>query len=166
MSFRSEYGAVDAYEHLAPVIDTDVCMAFLKELVTRKGAQLVTQTIHGGFFAQEASLLAEFNAGVVVNCTGLAASELADDETAYSIRGALIRVINDGSDFPRLDHALTISADAMHNVSEIILLVPRNDDILLVGGIAESNESTLDLTLDSPIVKRMRARCEAFFPDL
>lgn len=33
-------------------------------------------------------------------------------------------------------------------------------------GIAESHKWNLDLTLDTPIIKRMRARCEAFLPDL
>jgi glycine/D-amino acid oxidase-like deaminating enzyme len=61
---------------------------------------------------------------------------------------------------------LTITADAVHDSSEIVFLVPRNDNILLIGGIAESHEDQLNLTLDSPILKRMRARCEAFLPDL
>lgn len=160
------YGAVDAYEHLAPIIDTDVCMAFLKDLVTAKGAKLITRTITGDLFDQEASLRAEFSADVIINSTGLAGTELAGDASCYPIRGGLIRVINDGSDFPKVNHALTITADAVHDSSEIVFLVPRNDNILLIGGIAESHESTLDLTLDSPIIKRMRARCEAFLPDL
>lgn len=33
-------------------------------------------------------------------------------------------------------------------------------------GIAQPNESRLDLTLDSPEVKRMRARCNRFVPGL
>jgi len=78
----------------------------------------------------------------------------------------LIRVVNDGTTFPKLDHALTITADAVHDSSEIVFIVPRNDNILLIGGIAEANESDLSLTLESPIIKRMRARCEAFLPDL
>ncbi|KAF2133083.1 nucleotide-binding domain-containing protein [Dothidotthia symphoricarpi CBS 119687] len=160
------YGAVDAYEHLAPIIDTDVCMAFLKELVAAKGARLVTRAIAGDLFDQEASLRTEFSADVLVNSTGLAGTELAGDASCYPIRGGLIRVINDGSDFPKLDHALTIPANTTHVLSEIVFLVPRSDNILLIGGIAESHENTLDLTLESPVIKRMRARCEAFFPDL
>ena len=84
----------------------------------------------------------------------------------YPIRGGLIRVINDGSDFPKFEHALTITADAVHNSSEIVFIVPRNDNILLIGGIAEPEKYELNLTLDSPIIKRMRARCESFLPDL
>lgn len=160
------YGAVDAYEHLAPIIDTDVGMAFLKDLVTSKGANLTTRAIHGDLFDQEESLRLEFDADVIVNATGLAGTEVAGDESCYPIRGGLIRVINDGSDFPKLEQALTISADAVHDSSEIVFLVPRNDDILLIGGIAESHEHKLDYTLETPIIKRMRARCEAFLPDL
>jgi glycine/D-amino acid oxidase-like deaminating enzyme len=160
------YGAIDAYEHLAPIIDTDVCMEFLKNIVTAKGAKLVTQTIHGDLFDQEASLRADFSADVIINCTGLAASETAGDPTCYPLRGGLLRVINDGTDFPKVNHALTITADAVQSTNEIVFLVPRNDNILLIGGIAQPHMNTLDLTLHSPVIKRMRARCEAFLPDL
>jgi glycine/D-amino acid oxidase-like deaminating enzyme len=160
------YGAVDAYEHLAPIIDTDVAMKFLKDLVTAKGAKLVTRSIQGDIFDQEFALRTEFSADVIINATGLAGTELAGDRSCYPIRGGLIRVINDGNDFPKLDHACTITADAVHDSNEIVFLVPRNDNILLIGGIAESRKTTLDLTLETPIIKRMRARCEAFLPDL
>ncbi|KAK8226144.1 nucleotide-binding domain-containing protein [Phyllosticta capitalensis] len=160
------YGAVDAYEHLAPIIDTDVCMAFLKDLVVSKGAKLITRTIHGDLFSQEHALRKEFSADVIINATGLAGAEIAGDKSCYPIRGGLIRVINDGSDFPKLNTALTITADAVHDSNKIVFLVPRNDNILLIGGIAESHQHELNLTLDSPIIKRMRARCEAFLPDL
>jgi D-amino-acid oxidase len=33
-------------------------------------------------------------------------------------------------------------------------------------GIAQPNENTLDLTLDSPEIQRMRARCNRFVPGL
>lgn len=161
-----KYGAVDAYELLAPIIDTDICMKFLKDLVTAKGATLITRTISGDLFDQEASLLTEFSAHAIINCTGLAGTELAGDKSCYAIRGGLIRVINDGSSFPKLEHALTITPDPVHDWSEIVFLVPRNDNILVIGGITEPHETELTLTLDSPIIKRMRARCEAFLPDL
>ncbi|KAI9757156.1 MAG: hypothetical protein M1835_000680, partial [Candelina submexicana] len=162
----TSYGAVDAYEHLAPIIDTDQSMKWLTGLVERKGAKLVTKTLHGDLFHQEAALRAEYHADVIINATGLAGTELAGDNSCYPIRGGLIRVINDGTDFAKLDHALTITADAVHDSSEIVFIVPRNDNILLIGGIAEPHETKLCLTLDSPIIKRMRARCEAFLPGL
>ncbi|KAI0834291.1 FAD dependent oxidoreductase [Hypoxylon sp. FL0890] len=160
------YGAVDAYELLAPVIDTDKAMQWLMELVENKGANFVTETIHDDLVEIEDSLRARFGADIIVNCTGLQAQELAGDESVYPIRGGLIRVINDGSDFPKVDAALTITADAAHSANEIIFLVPRNDNILLIGGITEPHEWNLDLTLDTPIIRRMRERCEKFLPGL
>ncbi|KAI1656295.1 FAD dependent oxidoreductase [Daldinia decipiens] len=160
------YGAVDAYELLAPVIDTDKAMVWLTELVESKGANLVTETIRHDLVEIEDTLRARFEADAIVNCTGLQAQELAGDESVYPIRGGLIRVINDGTDFPKVDAALTITADAAHSANEIIFLVPRNDNILLIGGITEPHEWDLDLTLSTPIIRRMRERCERFLPGL
>ena len=163
---NKSYGVVDAYEHLAPIIDTDQCMSFLQQLVVSKGADLHKTTISGDLFDQEDELLAEYGADAIVNATGLAGTELAGDDSCYPIRGGLIRVINDGIDFPKVESAMTITADAVHDSSEIVFIVPRNDNILLIGGIAESHEYDLTHTLDTPILKRMRARCEAFLPAL
>lgn len=160
------YGAVDAYELLAPIIDTDQAMIWLTDLVRRKGAEYVTETITEDLLGIEDDLRARFSADVIINCTGLQGELLAGDSTVYPIRGGLIRVINDGSDFPKVDAALTITADAVHDANEIVFLVPRNDNILLIGGIAEPQKRDLDLTLDSPIIRRMRERCENFLPSL
>ncbi|KAI1635469.1 nucleotide-binding domain-containing protein [Biscogniauxia mediterranea] len=160
-----EYGAVDAYEMMAPIIDTDQAMHWLTELVESKGASFVTETIHDDLVDIEDSLRSRFGADVIINCTGLQADALAGDNSVYPIRGGLIRVINDGVDFPKVDAALTITADAA-SANEIVFLVPRNDNILLIGGIAEPHEWDLDLTLESPIIRRMRDRCEKFLPGL
>ena len=162
-SVNPEYGAVDAYELLAPVIDTDRAMAWLMDLVQRKGARLVTRTIQGVLLEQEQALRAEYAADVIVNATGIAGTELAGDDSCYPIRGALLRFINDGSDFPVLEEALSISADV---ANEIVFLVPRNDKILIVGGITEAHNGALDYTLDTPIIQRMRDRAAAFLPQL
>ncbi|RYP13022.1 hypothetical protein DL765_007053 [Monosporascus sp. GIB2] len=160
------YGAVDAYELMAPIIDTDKAMHWLMNLVESKGAHFVTETITRDLVDLEDSLRARFDADVIVNCTGLQGEVLAGDDTVYPIRGGLIRVINDGTDFPKVDAALTITADAAGSANEIVFLVPRNDNILLIGGIAEPHEWELNLTLDSPIIRRMRERCEKFLPGL
>lgn len=160
------YGAVDAYELLAPVIDTDKAMQWLTGLVQNKGANFVTEAIEDDLINIEDSLRSRFEADVIVNCTGLEGYTLAGDSTVYPIRGALIRVINDGTEFPKLNAALTITADAAHSSNEIVFLVPRNDNTLLIGGITESHEYDLNLTLESPIVRRMRDRCDKFLPGL
>jgi glycine/D-amino acid oxidase-like deaminating enzyme len=160
------YGAVDAYELMAPIIDTDKAMHWLTELVGSKGANFVTERIQDDLVNIEDSLRARFQADVIVNCAGLQSYTLAGDETVYPIRGGLIRVINDGTTFPKVNAALTITADAAHTSNEIIFLVPRNDNILLIGGITEPHEWELNLTLESPIIRRMRERCDKFLPGL
>jgi len=107
------------------------------QLVPSKGAHLVTEEIIGDLFNQEDQLLGRFGAEVIVNATGLAGSTTAGDKSCYPIRGGLIRVINDGNDFPKLKGAMTITADAIHDSNEIVFIVPRNDNILLLGGIAQ-----------------------------
>ncbi|KKZ61122.1 hypothetical protein EMCG_04267 [[Emmonsia] crescens] len=161
------FGAVDAYEHLAPIIDTDHAMLWLMNLVQAKGAKLVNEAIHGSLHKAEDALLARFKADAIVNATGLGAIELADDKTCYPLRGGVLRVINDGTDFPQITTALTMSADALHNLNEIVFIVPRNDNILLLGSIAQPDEWHLGgLTLETPIIQRMRKRCEDFLPVL
>jgi glycine/D-amino acid oxidase-like deaminating enzyme len=162
-NLNPEYGVVDAYKHLAPVIDTDQAMSWLMGLVEAKGAKLVTERIHGDLLDNEDKLRNRFGADVIVNATGLASSEIAGDTTCYPIRGCLIRVINDGKDFPKIEDPLVIAADG---TNEIVFIVPRNDNTLILGGCTEPHEWNLDLTLDSPIVQRMRKRCEAFIPAL
>ncbi|KUJ20771.1 nucleotide-binding domain-containing protein [Mollisia scopiformis] len=160
-------GVVDAYEHLAPVIDTDTAMKWLMGLVQGKGAKLVTETIHGSLLSQEQNLRARLSADVIVNATGLAGAEIAGGNTCYPIRGALLRVINDGKDFEKVSNALVLTADDAGNaVNEMVFIVPRNENILLLGGIAQPNECNLDLTLDSAVIQRIRQRCETFLPRL
>jgi glycine/D-amino acid oxidase-like deaminating enzyme len=159
------YGAVDAYEILVPVIDTDAAMAWLTALVREKGATMITEPITGDLLDQEASLLRRFNASAIINASGSGAKDLAGDKSCYPLRGALLRVRNDGTDFPKLNTALSIAADVNED-HEIVFLVPRGDDVLLMGGIAEPGEGELNLTLESPVIKQMRERCEKFLPCL
>ncbi|KAL2818154.1 FAD dependent oxidoreductase [Aspergillus cavernicola] len=166
------YGILDAFELLAPVIDTDTCMDWLTKLVQEKGAILTTKTITGDIFTQEPDLRQHFNADAIVNATGLGALDLAGDKACYPIRGALLRLINDGTDFPKINAAMAVPAgtragtDPSFPSNEIVFLVPRSDNILVVGGITEPHAWDLDFSLDSPIIRRMRARCESFLPVL
>jgi D-amino-acid oxidase len=168
------YGAKDAYEIDAPVIDTDVATAWLMDLVKSKGARLVTGVVTGDLLDQESRLCKRFGAHAIVNATGLAAKDVANDPKMYPLRGALIRVHNNGIHFPKIEAAMSISANIMerpgglHDTKDngIVFLVPRNDKTLIIGGIAQENEWKLNLQLDSPSIRRMRERCQAFLPGL
>lgn len=52
-------GLIDAYDHLAPMIDTDQDMEWLTWLVGQKGAKLSTEIILGDLFDQELDLHAK-----------------------------------------------------------------------------------------------------------
>ena len=72
--------------------------------------------------------------------------------SCYPLRGALVRLINDGSRFPQLHKALSISLDGREDTDEndLVFIVPRNDNTLIVGGIAQANEWGTELNLDNP----------------
>lgn len=115
------YGIKDAYELNVPVIDTDVGMNWLMGLVDAKGAEFVTGYVEGDLLSQEEVLLNQHNAAVIINATGIASYELAGDTSCYPLRGALLRYINDGADFPKITAAMSIAAgDAIDN--EIVFL--------------------------------------------
>ena len=158
-------GVVDVFEHLSPCIDTDHSMQFLMDLVQSKCATLVEDTIHGDLWEQEDQLLMKYKADVIVNATGLAARELASDLTISPARGAVLRVINDGSDFEKIHHAMVVATNIPGNYN-LVFIVPRNDDTLILAVITQMDEWKLDLTVDSPIVQKMRRQCEEFVPEL
>lgn len=108
---NSDINVKDAYEILSPIVDTDQGMQWLMKLVQDKGAHFVTETIKGDLLEQEDALRQRFAADIIINATGLGALELAADETCYPVRGALVRVINDGVKFPKLESALVLSPE-------------------------------------------------------
>ncbi|KAF8867967.1 FAD dependent oxidoreductase [Mucidula mucida] len=160
-------GVVDAYQHLAPVIDTDAYMHWLRFVLVCKGAVMETRHINGDLLDEEEELLAEYGADAIVNATGLAGLELAGDASVYPLRGALIRVVNDGSKFPKVTEALAVTHDDTRGEAEdIVFNVPRNDNTLILGGLAQAHKYELDLTLESPEIIWMRERCNNFVPGL
>ena len=129
-------GVVDSYQHLAPIIDTDHYMFWLRDIVNAKGARLITKRINGDLLSQEERLLAQYGADAIINATALGAAELASDPKVYPLRGALIRVVNDGSCFPQVKEALCVSHDDTQgdDTEDIVFIVPRNDRTLILGG--------------------------------
>ncbi|CAL1710998.1 unnamed protein product [Somion occarium] len=161
-------GVVDSYQHLSPAIDTDAYMTWLRYILASKGAEFVTERISGDLLDQEDRLLAQYDAHAIIHATGLGGNELAGDESVYPLRGALIRVVNDGTKFPKVNEALVVAHDYAKRDDDggIVFIVPRNDHTLILGGLAQPNMANLDLTLDSPEIRRMRERCNKFVPGL
>jgi glycine/D-amino acid oxidase-like deaminating enzyme len=158
---------VDAYEHLAPIIDTDQYMSWIRDEALSLGATLITERIHGSLLDSESALLARFSATAIINCTGLDAAELAEDHTCHPLRGVLVRVINDGSKFPRITSAMAISLDGREGKQDMVFIVPRNDRTVILGGLVELDQWDLNINLENyPPIKAMYDRCLSFYEPL
>jgi D-amino-acid oxidase len=110
-------------------------MAYLYQH-TQKGLTPDQVKITGDLLKQEDQLLSRYSADAIVNATGLGAFDLAADKTATSLRGALIRVVNDGTKLPKVAEALAVSRDESHGAEaeDIMFIVPRNENVLVLGG--------------------------------
>ena len=101
---------LDAYEILSPLIDTYKSLLTIQKLVEAKGAKLVTETVTKDLLEVEGDLLARYSADAIVNASGIGASVLANDSNVYPLRGAVVRLLNDGQEFEKIKKALVVSA--------------------------------------------------------
>lgn len=159
------YGIVDGYRHRAPVIDTDAYMRWLLNEAVRVGVGVVRRRVEGPLREQRAALLAEYRADVLVCSAGLGTAELRDPGM-YPLRGALVRMRNDGSRFPRVTESHCVSHVQGSEKQDMVFIVPRGEDMLVLGGLTEQNEWETGLGLDYPPVREMYERCVAFMPAL
>lgn len=164
---NSEYGVIDAYAHLAPMVDTDAYMKWLLEQVVRTGVEVIRKRISGRLVRQERELLDEYRVNAIVNCAGLGSAEL-HGEPMYPLRGALVRVHNDGTRMPKIEQAHCVSHDERNNnVQDIVFIVPRGDDMMVLGGLAEPNEWSTEINFENhQPVREMYDRCVNFMPDI
>lgn len=167
LGINPNYGIVESYCHLAPVIDSDQYMDWLmKYLKSRNGVRFITREVTGDLFAQESELLKCYEADVIVNATGLNAKELVGDDTVFPLRGAYVRVINDGSRFPQVTQSMSVSLDYA-DPDYKVFIIPRNDNTLVLGTIGEMDQMDLNVNLNNcPPIKRMYEKDLDFYPAL
>src|SRR5579862_8804932 len=159
-------GLKDAYSYLAPMVDTDVYMQWLLRSVKSAGSRVIQTRIEGNLACQEKQLKRKYGADVIINCTGLGARELVKDEM-FPLRGALVRLMNDGKQFPRITRAYCVSHDDVTGDQEIVFIVPRGEDRLILGALVEPNEWGTDINLENhEPIRRMYERCMEFLPIL
>src|SRR6185437_10329287 len=157
-----DYGVVDAYAHLAPMIDTDVYLEWLRREADRHNCIWVTRRISAKLIECAAELQSEFKADVIINCTGLGAKELGDG-SVYPLRGALVRVLNTLN--PPLENAHCVSAS--DNSEDMVFIVPRGRGLVVLGGLIEPEEWTTEIGLANYApIRRMYERCIEFLPRL
>jgi D-amino-acid oxidase len=159
-------GIVDAYAFIAPMIDTDVYMGWLRRQVEAAGVTITQGRIDGRLADQEASLRGRFGVGAIVNCTGLGSAEMHGAQM-YPLRGALVRAINDGRRMPKVTEAHCVSRPEGSTAQDMVFIVPRGENMLLLGGLTEEDEWSLDIGLHNyQPVRDMYRRCLDFMPGL
>ncbi len=159
-------GVVDAYRFLAPMVDTDRYLSWLHRQITLAGCPLLPRRISGDLRAQEQQLRQEFAADLIVNCTGLGAYELAGDKDLCPHRGAVIRVDNTGAAMPRIRAAHCVANDSSTDHQDMIFVVPRGNDRLLLGGLVEPDEWGTNVGLDYAPIRDLLRRNVEFLPIL
>ena len=87
LAVNTDTGVVDAYQHMAPMVDTVTYMQWLYKQCRDKGCRFVHDEIHGLLRDQAEDLKKKYKAQLIFNCSGLNAKELAGDEDVYPLRG-------------------------------------------------------------------------------
>jgi len=159
-----QLGLRDAYSHLAPMVDTDVYMSWLLKRVLDAGCQIIRRKITGCLRDQQNSLRREYGADIIVNCTGLGARQLGDP-SVYPLRGALVRVRTDQPGGRRLTQAHCVSHDGSSQDRGFVFIVPRGENLAVIGGLAEPHEWDLEIGMHNyDPVRKMYERCINFLP--
>jgi len=159
-------GLRDAYRYLAPMVDTDSYLPWLQNEIRRGGGRFQEQRIEGLLPDRAPELARAFRANVIVHCAGLGAAELTGDDV-YPVRGALVRIRNDGRAGPRIAQAHCLAHDGRSGESGFVFILPRGDDGLVLGGFAEPGERDTGVNLDNyEPVRAMYRRCLEFLPAL
>jgi D-amino-acid oxidase len=159
-------GVQDAYTHLAPTIDTAAYLQWLQNEALAAGCQLERRLLEGPLKKCEQEILREFGAQTIVNCSGLGAARLVNDGEVYPLRGALVHVRNDGVDMPRITTSHCMAFDNSLGGQNMVFIVPRGRDRLVLGGLVQPGEWDTSLTMDDLEVSSMVERCRSFLPVL
>ncbi|MCH9728504.1 MAG: FAD-binding oxidoreductase [Actinomycetia bacterium] len=159
-------GVIDAYSHLTATIDTDRYLAWLTHQAYTCGVAISHRTLRGPLVSHERHLRAEFGAEVIVNCTGLGSLELCGDTTLDPHRGALLRVLNDATTMPPITAVHAVANDTDTADQNMIFIVPRGQDRLLIGGLVQPGHWSTDLTTNDKAIRDMYARAVEFLPIL
>ncbi len=136
-------GSAAGIFYRAPVIDTSRYLTYLLDRFRTLGGRIEQRQIAD--FGEAFALGADADVGIVVNCTGLGARELAHDAQVAAARGQVVRIAQDGF------HQVLVQ----NTQGRPTYVVPRIDDIVL-GGTFEvgAEDTTPDPTTRTDILMR------------
>ncbi|WP_327186184.1 NAD(P)/FAD-dependent oxidoreductase [Streptomyces sp. NBC_01334] len=140
-----EYGAGTGVRARLPLIDMSTYLPWLRQRLLRAGGTVEERTVAD---------LAEAEAPVVVNCTGLDAGRLAADPSVRPVRGQLVVVENPGID----TWLVSTGPDG-----EIAYLFPHRGRLLL-GGTAQDDVWSTEP--DPKVAEAIVRRCAALRPEV
>ena len=130
-----------------PIIDTSLYLAYLKNNAEALGVQFEMRGL--------ASLDEAFSLGnTVINCSGIGAVNLVNDNDLHPARGQIIRIKRKPHHVPIVDLSL---------IPRFAHITPRINDTI-IGGTYD--EGVFDTTPDAKEVQKIIARCQAVFPEL
>lgn len=164
---KGGFHVVDAYEHMSLVIDTEQYLQWLIQLVTSKGAELLTGSVTGLLRDREGELLSRHSADILVNCTGYGAKELTNDLKLRPLRGFLIHVKNTGEKLPKIEAALSLVKTEESENGSFVFITPRNDDVVVLGGYAQLDKPDTEFAYEHlRLLEEMKNKCVRFYPPL
>ena len=109
-------GYNEAYTAMVPLVEPPLYLPYLVKVFTQNGGTIKQQTI---------TSLEELKAlnNVVVNCTGLGAKEICNDEHLFAMRGQILQA-------EKLDHSPIVSQAVK---GELSYLINRSNDSIIGG---------------------------------
>ncbi|KAF4033710.1 FAD dependent oxidoreductase [Phytophthora infestans] len=128
------------------IYNTGVFMKWLQKEVRQLGATFEQRRVND-FNVEDCDLL--------VNCSGLAARDLAGDDTVYPIRGQIIKVHN-----PRLDKYVAV----IHRDGHHTYIIPRPHGDVVLGGTVQPH--CWNVANDDADVKGVWERCCKLWPEV
>ncbi|KAK9761961.1 hypothetical protein K7432_012729 [Basidiobolus ranarum] len=175
---KKGFNIVDAYEHLSYVVDPEQYLHWLKALVEKKNVALLHGVLEDTIHEETPYLLQRYKADILINCTGMSSRELCSDQRMKPLRGILIHAKNDGKKFKKIESCISISqrdADLNASAEEKLkaeegrfeFIVPRNDDILILGGYAQMGKEKHHWNEKKHnYLKKMKDGCVNLYPEL
>eukprot|EP00026_Physarum_polycephalum_P013333 Phypoly_transcript_13723.p1 GENE.Phypoly_transcript_13723~~Phypoly_transcript_13723.p1 ORF type:complete len:336 (-),score=42.68 Phypoly_transcript_13723:35-1015(-) len=109
------------------VADTDLYLDFLMDKFVRRGGTIIQKEVNN-----IDELFTKYN--IVINCSGLGARELVNDDTIYPTRGQTVIVKNK-------EHSHSLMYDG-YKPEDLVYIVPRTRTTVL-GGTAQANNWNL-----------------------
>ncbi|XP_031565196.1 D-amino-acid oxidase-like [Actinia tenebrosa] len=163
---------VDAYCVQAPAIDTVVFMKWIYNECRVKGAKFVKGEIKGKLIEQIKDLKEKYNVDLVMNCTGVAAKELAGDEKVLPLRGFVLKIKNDGVLMPKLkfslalDYVKLLNLEDENDISNLhFYIIPRGNHSIWIGGSIEENRTDIaEADMSHELARKILDNAKAFFP--